>query len=244
MDLFHCFGATPDHRVDARLAVRMLAASRCHWMAVNTHTVNDVSDGGDLPIGYATATLGAMRNLLPSGRGPRPVLNINHPTTAAEAVARTRRAVALTGIRTIKLEVLDEGLTLSRNDLVIEAARRLVDDGLDVWPLITPDRGAFRACVEMGSTMVRVMGSPIGSGRGIDRQWLPELQELLAGSTVPVMLDGGIGSPDDVRRAADLGFGAVLVNSCLFGHGRDPVMTLRAFRAAVDAVTRAAAVVP
>ncbi|MFG2012767.1 hypothetical protein ACGFNF_27255 [Micromonospora sp. NPDC048868] len=234
MELFHCFGARPSHRVDAPQAAAMLTASQCRYLAVNTHNIDEVAKGDDLPVGYATATLGTVRALLGTESPVQPVLNINHPTTGDEAVARTRRAVELTGIRVIKLEVLDDSLTVSRNDAVVAAARTLRADGLEVWPLIMPDAATFAACQELGSSMVRVMGSPIGARRGID----PHRREVLAGmlddATVPVMLDGGIGGVDDVLDAMRMGFSSVLVNSCLFSAGTDPVAALREYRAAID----------
>ena len=69
MELFHCFGARPEHRVDAVQAAAMLAASRCAYLAVNTHTIDDLVCGDDLPIGYATATLGIVRS--PAGGSSR-----------------------------------------------------------------------------------------------------------------------------------------------------------------------------
>lgn len=236
IDLFHCFGAKPAHRVDTALAAEMLSASRCRYLAVNTHTIDRVSRGEDLPIGYDTATLGSVTALVGEELGLRPVLNINHPTSAAEAVKRTRQAAQLTGIRVIKLEVLDPGFRLSINAEVVEAARELTAEGFEVWPLITPDARTFAECVELGSTMVRVMGSAIGARKGIEPQHLESVHELLADSPVPVMLDGGIGSTADVEQAFALGFQSVLVNSCLFADGTDPVAALAGFRATVDRV--------
>jgi thiazole synthase len=232
--LFHCFGAKPGHRVDTTVAADMLRASECGYLAVNTHTIADISVGDDLPVGYASATLGSVRDAVGTELGLRPVLNINHPTTAEEAVARARRAVELTGVRVIKLEVLDAGLTTSVNDAVVEATGELIADDLEVWPLITPDRRTFDRCVELGSSMVRVMGSPIGARQGITDDRLAVVADLLADHPVPMMLDGGIGSTEDVAEAFRLGFDSVLVNSCLFADGADPVAALRRFRAVVD----------
>jgi thiazole synthase len=236
IDLFHCFGAKPAHRVDTSLAAEMLRASGCRHLAVNTHTIDQVTAGDDLPVGYDTATLGSVMALAGEELALSPVLNINHPTSAAEAVKRTRQAAQLTGIRVIKLEVLDPGFKLSVNAEVVEAARELTADGFEVWPLITPDARSFAQCVELGSTMVRVMGSPIGALRGIEPQHLAPLGEMLVDSPVPVMLDGGIGSTADVEQAFALGFQSVLVNSCLFADGTDPVTALSGFRATVDRV--------
>jgi len=237
--LFHCFGAKPEHRVTTRTAAEMLRASGCTYLAVNTHTIDHVRTGDDLPVGYASASLGSVRDLAGAELGLRPVLNINHPTTAAEAVSRARRAVELTGVRVIKLEVLDASLTTSANAEVVKAARELRGDDLEVWPLITPDRSVFDECVGLGATMVRVMGSPIGARRGIDPERLATVERLLDDSPVPVMLDGGIGSTEDVVAAFRLGFDSVLVNSCLFAGGTGPVAALREFRAAVERATAA-----
>ena len=232
--LFHCFGAKPEHRVDTETAANMLRASGCAYLAVNTHTIDTVTGGDQLPVGYDTATLGSVRDLVGSELGLRPVLNINHPTSSAEAVRRARRAVELTEIGVIKLEVLDPGLTTSVNEEVVLAARELVADGLEVWPLITPDRAAFDECVALGSTMVRVMGSPIGARKGILPDRMADVADLLAGRPVPVMLDGGIGGAADVATAFRTGFDSVLVNSCLFAAGTDPVASLRELRKVVE----------
>lgn len=234
-DLFHCFGAKPDHRVSAEVAVRMLAASQCRYLAVNTHTIDEVTSGDDLPVGYADATLGTVTALLGAGSAVTPVLNINHPVTAQQAVDRARRAVELTGIPVIKLEVLDaETLTTSNDAAVIAAARQLVADGLEVWPLISASLAAYRSCLELGVPLVRVMGSPIGARRGIDPQARAAVDAILDGDEVAVMLDGGIGSVSDLTQAIDLGFESALVNSCLFAEGADPVEVLARMRAAVD----------
>lgn len=234
IDLFHCFGARPTHRVTTELAADMLRASRCRYLAVNTHNVHEVSDGDELPVGYASATLGAVRQLAGEELGLIPVLNINHPTSADEAVERTRRAVALTGINVIKLEVLDDEHSVTRNDEVVRAAARLIDDGLEVWPLITADAEISDECQRLGAAMVRVMGSPIGARRGIDEANRSAMREMLSRAKVPVMLDGGIGSTDDAVEAYRLGFDSVLVNSCLFTSGADPVASLQEFRAVAD----------
>ena len=238
IDLFHCFGAKPEHRVDTQLAADMLRASGCRYLAVNSHNLATVERGDDLPIGYATATLGSVRALVGKELALEPVLNINHPTTAAEAIARTRRASALTGIKLIKLEVLDEDYRVTVNSEVLEAARTLVAADFEVWPLITPDLRTFRACLDLGATMIRVMGSPIGARRGIDPEHSAILEAMLAEATVPVMLDGGIGSVADIVDAFDRGFDSVLVNSCLFADGADPVARLVEFRATVDAAKK------
>ena len=244
IEIFHCFGAKPEHRVSAEVAVRMLTASQCRYLAVNTHNIDEVRRGADLPVGYADATLGTVTARLGPSPGPVPVLNINHPRSAREATERTMRAVELTGIRVIKLEVLDDSLTVAENGEVVRAAAELIDKGFEVWPLISADAETYRACVDLGATMVRVMGSPIGARRGIDAKARRPILEILADHRVPVMLDGGIGSVADLTGAGELGFDAALVNSCLFAGDTDPVAMLADMRAAVNATARPEDAVP
>jgi thiazole synthase len=165
-----------------------------------------------------------------------PVLNINHPTTVQEALDRVHGASALTGIELIKLEVLDADFKLTRNPLVVDAARQLVDEGFEVWPLITPDPEALDELVGLGCPMVRVMGSPIGARAGIEPGRRDAIETMLERSPVPLMLDGGIGSIGDVERAFEMGFDSVLVNSCLFENDATPAERLTEFRATVDRV--------
>ena len=117
---------------------------------------------------------------------------------------------------------------------MVDAAKRLIGDGLEVWPLVSADAQAYRACVDLGARMVRVMGSPIGAMKGITQEAMPAITEILGGGEVPVMLDGGIGSAADLIQAQDLGFQSALVNSCLFASGADPVAVLTQMRAALE----------
>jgi thiazole synthase len=67
------------------------------------------------------------------------------------------------------------------------------------------------------------------------------IKEMIDCSPVPLMLDGGVGRVDDVLSAIHLGFDSVLINSCLFANGADPVASLRAFREVIDRTGRQAA---
>lgn len=231
--LYHCFGSLRSHRVDTSLAVAMLDASGCGHLTLNTHELGSVERAEDLPVGYGSATYGSVTS---AWRGPTliPVLNINLPTSAQEAITRTREAVELTGITRIKLEVLTPDHTTTNVPELMRAVRELTtDSSLRVWPLVTPEPGSVSQLAATGCELIRVMGSPIGSGQGILPEWLPGIRSVLAGTSVPVMLDGGVGWVGDALKALDLGFSSVLVNSCLFTGRTDPVSALREFRAAL-----------
>lgn len=240
--IFHCFGTNQSQAtVDTGTAVEMLRVSGCRHLVVNTHSVYAVSDGDDLPVGYGGATFGSVREAFAPG-ALTPVLNINMPTSAEEAIGRTRRAHLLTSIRTIKLEVLDPTHRLAVNAAVVQAARELVADGLEVWPLITPDPGMALELEAMGCPLLRVMGSEIGSGEGIDPRWCDSIDRILEEITVPLMFDGGVGSPVHVTEALAMGFDSVLINSCLFAKGDGPLDELRRFVAATRSEREALAV--
>lgn len=232
--IFHCFGTNQSQAtVDTGTVVEMLRASGCRHLVINTHSVHAISDGDDLPVGYGGATFGSVREAI-ALEELTPVLNINMPTSAEEAVERTRRAHRLTGIRTIKLEVLDLGQRLAVNAAVTDAARELTAAGLEVWPLITPDCGTALELEAIGCPLLRVMGSEIGSGQGIDPRWCDSIDRTLEEVTIPVMFDGGVGSPLHATEALAMGFDSVLVNSCLFAGDGGPVEELRRFVAAVQ----------
>jgi thiazole synthase len=233
--LYHCFGSHPNHAVDTEVAVAMLRASECRYLTLNTHGLDAIEQAGDLPVGYATATFDSV---VEAWTGPplTPVLNINHPTTAREAVDRALRAAELSGLTHVKLEVLTPDQTMTNVPEVVAAAEELAqEDSLEVWPLIVPDAEAGRRLEDCGCTLIRVMGSPIGSRRGLLPEWLPEIDRLLADLQTPAMLDGGIGLVAHAVDALDRGFDSVLVNTCLFD-GDDPAGRLLEFRHAIDEV--------
>jgi thiazole synthase ThiGH ThiG subunit len=231
--LYHCFGGAELARVDTPLALRMIEASRVRCLPLNTHRVESLDRAEDLTVGYGDATWGAIA-ASSIGRDLEPVLNINLATSAAEAIARTERAVALSGIRTIKLEVLDHAHARSNDSELLDAARALTGRGLELWPLITANVPVARALEELGCPMIRVQGAPIGSQLGITADALPAIHALLTGKRGRYMLDGGLGTPEQAQSGLELGFDCFLVNSCLFAEGNDPVRLLGEFRAAVD----------
>ena len=76
------------------------------------------------------------------------------------------------------------------------------------------------------------LGSPIGSGMGIANPHAIEL--ICARSSVPVILDAGIGTASDATLALELGCSAVLLNTAV-AKARDPRRMAAAMRSAVEA---------
>ena len=85
---------------------------------------------------------------------------------------------------------------------------------------------------DVGVAAVMPLGSPIGSNRGLKAKAF--LSIIIEQSTLPVVVDAGIGSPSHAAEAMELGADAVLVNTAL-AVAKDPAGMGEAFRKAVEA---------
>ena len=76
------------------------------------------------------------------------------------------------------------------------------------------------------------LGSTIGSNKGL--KTIDFLEIIISQSSVPVIVDAGIGAPSDVAKALEIGADAVLVNTAI-AVSSNPVQMAEAFRLAVEA---------
>ncbi len=157
--------------------------------------------------------------------------------TAEEAV-RTCRLAREAGAGTlVKLEVIGDDRTLFPDvPATIEAARTLVKEGFQVLPYITDDPVACKRLEEMGCAAVMPLAAPIGSGLGIRNPC--NIRIILEQSTVPVIVDAGVGTASDAAVAMELGCDGVLMNTAIAG-ARDPLLMAEAMRLAVEAGRKA-----
>ncbi|MEI9928901.1 MAG: hypothetical protein WDN44_15970 [Sphingomonas sp.] len=224
--IWHCFGNYM-HRVDLGEVLAMLEASGTNVVPVNTHELDSRVRPEDLRIGFGSVTYAALAAAHDLSRYIL-MANINHQTSADAAVEKTLFAVEMTGIATIKLEVLSEGLSTSNDAALIDAVRMLRQrrPDLRIMPLLSNDPVVAKELVDAGCPLLRVMGGPIGSGEGIaDEAAFAEC----CGLGVPVVLDGGIGAVEHYLTARRLGAAGCLVNSMLFDQGQPPNRILRDF---------------
>ncbi len=135
------------------------------------------------------------------------------------------------GIRIMKLDVRDES-NRPDNWQTIECARELLAEGFEIMPFILPVPEDARVLEEMGCAALRLMASPVASGRGIVDPC--GLQEIIARCRVPTIVEGGLGSAVHAAHAMELGASAVLVNTALV-KAREPLLMAAAMRQAVDA---------
>ena len=192
--------------------------------------------------GAEMATL-ALRRVDPSAQGSivevlercgvRLLPNTAGCYTARDAVATARLAREAFGTDWVKLEVIGDDKTLLPDPVeLLHAAATLVDDGFVVLPYTNDDPILARRLEDAGCAAVMPLGSPIGSGMGLNNPY--NLRLIVEQARVPVVLDAGIGTASDAALAMELGCDAVLLATSV-SRAKDPVVMARAMRLAVEA---------
>lgn len=145
-------------------------------------------------------------------------------TDVEGALKMARLAREATGTNWLKLEIIGDGNTLWPDTAAtVEATKLLVEEGFVVLPYTSPDLVAAMRLEETGAATVMPLGSPIGSGQGmVDWASISRIVERI--SSVPVVVDAGIGVPSDAATAMELGADAVLVNTAVARADDPPLM--------------------
>jgi thiazole synthase len=153
--------------------------------------------------------------------------------TAKDAVLTAELAREALETNWIKLEVIGDRELLYPDVVeLLRAAVTLVSRGFVVLPYCNEDPVVCRQLADAGAAAVMPLGAPIGSGLGICNPYLIEM--ICTRSSVPVVLDAGIGTASDAALAMELGCSAVLVNTAV-AKALNPVMMAKSMRAAVEA---------
>ncbi len=153
--------------------------------------------------------------------------------TAKDAILTCHLAREALGTTFVKLEVIGDEKTLFPNsEATLEAARILVKEGFTVLPYTIDDPVVCKKLEDIGCAAVMPLAAPIGSGLGIRNPY--NLQIILEQTTVPVIVDAGVGTASDAAIAMELGCDGVLMNSGVAG-AKDPVAMATAMRKAIEA---------
>ncbi len=159
--------------------------------------------------------------------------NTSGAMNAAEAVRLARLARAAGLPNWVKLEIHPDPRYLLPDPIeTLHAAEILVSEGFVVLPYINADPVLAKRLQEVGTATVMPLGSPIGSNRGI--QTRDQIRIIIEQSTVPVVVDAGIGAPSQAADAMEMGADAVLVNTAI-AVARQPARMAQAFKLAVEA---------
>ncbi len=161
------------------------------------------------------------------------------PNTAgcysAEDAVRTLRLARelLDGHDLVKLEVLGDPNTLYPNIVeTLSAAETLVREGFKVMVYTSDDPIIAKQLEDIGCVAIMPLASLIGSGMGILNPW--NLQLIIGGAKVPVVVDAGVGTASDAAVAMELGCDAVLMNTAV-AKAQNPVLMAQAMKKAVEA---------
>jgi thiazole synthase len=163
--------------------------------------------------------------------------NTSGAVDADEALRLARLARSAGMPPWIKLEVTPEPRYLLPDPVeTLRAAERLVAEGFTVLPYIGADPVLAKRLEEAGCATVMPLGSWIGSSQGVRTR--DAVGIIVEQSTVPVVVDAGLGVPSHAAECMEMGCDAVLVNTAI-AVADDPVGMARAFRLGVEAGRRA-----
>ncbi len=163
-------------------------------------------------------------SLLPNTSGAR---------TAEEAVFAAQLTREAFDTNFLKLEIHPDPRYLLPDPIeTLKACEELVKMGFVVLPYCPADPVLCKRLEEVGAAAVMPLGAPIGTNRGLCTKDFLEI--IIEQSTVPVVVDAGLGAPSHAAAAMEMGADAVLVNTAIAVAG-DPVAMARAFRMAVEA---------
>ena len=152
---------------------------------------------------------------------------------AEESIRTLNLAREAGGWNLVKLEVLGDKKNLYPNMIeTIKAAKILVKEGFKVMAYCSDDPILAKQLEEDGCSAIMPLGSPIGSGLGIQNKL--NLKMIIDNSNVPIIVDAGLGTPSDACIAMELGCDGVLINSAI-ALADNPIKMGEAMKLAVQA---------
>ena len=133
----------------------------------------------------------------------------------------------------VKLEVISDPKYLLPDPLgTLKAAEFLVKKGFTVLPYINADPMLALHLEDLGCATVMPLGSPIGSGQGITNS--TNIKIIIENSTIPVIIDAGIGTPSEATLAMEMGADGVLLNTAV-AQSKNPAQMAYAMNLGVQA---------
>jgi thiazole synthase len=161
------------------------------------------------------------------------------PNTAgcysADDAVRTARLAREVGLSNwVKLEVIGDEKTLFPDNFeLVKATEILAKEGFVVLPYTNDDLISARRLIDAGAAAVMPLGAPIGSGLGIQNPAnIRILREMV--TSVPLIVDAGVGTASDAAVAMELGVDGVLMNTGI-AQAQDAVLMAEAMKNAVIA---------
>jgi thiazole synthase len=133
----------------------------------------------------------------------------------------------------VKLEVISDPKYLLPDPIgTLKAAEFLIKKGFTVLPYINADPMLALHLEDLGCATVMPLGSPIGSGQGLNN--LSNIRIIIENANIPVIVDAGIGSPSEATQAMEIGANGVLLNTAV-AQSRNPAQMALAMKLGVEA---------
>ena len=114
----------------------------------------------------------------------------------------------------VKLEVISDPKYLLPDPIgTLKAAEFLVKKGFVVLPYINADPMLALHLEDLGCATVMPLGSPIGSGQGLNN--ISNIKIIIENANIPIIVDAGIGTPSEATKAMEIGADGILLNTAV-----------------------------
>lgn len=133
----------------------------------------------------------------------------------------------------VKLEVIPDPTYLFPDPIgTLKAAEYLVRKNFTVLAYTNTDPILAKQLEEVGCSAIMPLGSPIGSGQGIQNPF--NLSIIINNAHVPIIIDAGIGTASEASYAMELGADGVLMNTAI-AKAKSPQVMANSMKLAVKA---------
>ena len=150
-----------------------------------------------------------------------------------EALRTLRLAREIGGWKLVKLEVLGDKKTLFPDMIeTLKSTEVLTKEGFKVMVYCTDDPLMAKRLENVGACAIMPLAAPIGSGLGIQNK--TNIMLIKEQSSVPVIIDAGVGTASDATIAMELGCDGVLINTAI-AEAKYPILMAEAMKDAVIA---------
>jgi thiazole synthase len=205
---------------DHQLMRQAIISSETEMVTVALKRLDFTDDDDDLLL---QASIEGV-HLLPNTSGAR---------NAKEAILAAQLAREAFQTNWVKLEIHpDPKYLMPDGEETLLATQTLAKEGFIVLPYVHADPVLCKKLEDAGAAAVMPLGSPIGSNLGLKSREF--IRIIIEQSTVPVIIDAGLGAPSHAAEAMEMGADAVLVNTAI-AIAENPVLMALAFKQAVEA---------
>ena len=148
-----------------------------------------------------------------------------------EALRTLRLAREIGDWNLVKLEVLGDKKTLFPDMIeTLKSTEVLTKEGFKVMVYCNDDPLMAKRLEDNGACAIMPLAAPIGSGLGIQNQ--TNIKIIRAQTSLPLVIDAGLGQASDATIAMELGCDGVLVNTAI-ARAKKPFQMARAMKHAV-----------